>query len=239
MVQEEQMQHVLFGLDASSSNDEIRDKVFAKAHEVRYFSLATIPASGNVPGARILDFMQAEADGMIYFGVGTGKTCHADIEKSPVVTLNGSVVNEDSGQSEHRMLISFRISGVVKKAENQKAIEQYWLRNPGSRKMWEKSLDSFCIYCLHAGEGELYQVYRNDRIYRLRFGFGGRSPRPFRYQIMTDLCTGCGECVQTCTASIIEMIDGKAVIPFHHCYECGVCFKTCPYGAVQEFGQSG
>lgn len=228
------MKNVLFGLEYTSSNEEIRDKTFAKAHAARYFSMATIPASGHVPGSRILDFMVCSDDGLIYFGVGSGKTCNADIEKNPVVTLNGSFVSEDTGDPEHRMLIAFRISGRVKKAVNPNAIKAYWVRNPGSRKMWEKSLDSFSIYCLYRGEGELYQVYKNDRIYRLRFGFGGSLPRPFRYQINTDACIGCGECVKTCTANIIEIKEEKARIPFHHCYECGVCFQTCPHGAISK-----
>ncbi len=192
------MKNVLFGLTIDSSNEEITGMTFDKAHEARYFSLATMPSSGSMPGARYLDFMRSEDDGLLYFGVGTGKPCNKDIEKNPLVTLNGSFVGEDTGESEHRMLIAFRVSGRVKKADNPKAVEEYWLRNPGSQKMWEKGLEKFVIYCLYEGEGELYQVYKNDRIYRLRFNFGGYPLRPFVYTIKTDKCVGCGKCAEAC-----------------------------------------
>lgn len=232
------MKDVLFGLTVESGNQTIMDKVFDKAHEARYFSLSTLPAQGSLPGSRFLDFMRSASDGLLYFGVGTGKPCNEDIEVHPVVTLNGSFVGEDTGESEHRQLISFRITGRVRLCDNPQAEREYWERNPGSRKMWEKSMDSFAIYCLYQGEGELYQVYRNDRIYRLRFGFGGVEPRPFHYQVDASRCTGCGLCVEACTAGIMLMEDGRARIPYQHCYECGVCRKACPHGAVVKMERS-
>ena len=235
---EGKVKDVLFGLTVESGNQTIMDKVFDKAHEARYFSLSTLPAQGSLPGSRFLDFMRSASDGLLYFGVGTGKPCNEDIEAHPVVTLNGSFVGEDTGESEHRQLISFRITGHVRLCDNPQAEREYWERNPGSRKMWEKSMDSFAIYCLYQGEGELYQVYRNDRIYRLRFGFGGVDPRPFHYQVDAARCTGCGLCVEACTAGIMLMEDGRARIPYQHCYECGVCRKACPHGAVLKMERS-
>lgn len=232
------MKNVLFGLTVESSNQAILDMVFNKAHEARYFSLSTLPAEGSLPGSRFLDFMRCADDGLLYFGVGTGKPCNEDIEAHPVVTLNGSFVGDDTGESEHRQLISFRITGRVRRCDNPEAEREYWERNPGSRKMWEKSMDSFVIYCLWQGEGELYQVYKNDRIYRLRFGFGGVAPRPFHYRVNEALCVGCGACVEACTAGIMTLENGKAHIPFQHCYECGVCRKACPQGAIEKSPRS-
>lgn len=228
------MKNVMFGLTKNSSNEEIKSLVFAKAHEARYFSMATIPSNGELPGTRFLDFMTCKDDQLIYFGVGAGKVCGEDIAANPVIALNGAFVGEDVGYAEHRSLIAFRISGYVRKANNPRAIREYWLRNPGSKKMWENGMDVFKIYCLYKGEGELYQVYKNDKIYRLRFGFGGMEPRPYHYQIASELCSGCGICQKVCTARIIELIDGKASIPHHHCYECGRCFQACPTGAVKK-----
>ena len=232
------MKDVLFGLTVESDNETIMDMVFSKAHEARYFSMATLPAQGALPGSRFLDFMRSASDGLLYFGVGTGKPCHEDMEAHPVVTLNGSFVGDDTGESEHRSLISFRITGRVRLCDNPQAEREYWERNPGSRKMWEKSMDSFAIYCLYQGEGELYQVYKNDRIYRLRFGFGGVAPRPFHYQVDSSRCVGCGACVEACTAGIMEVKNGVAEIPYQHCYECGVCRKACPHGAVMKMERS-
>ena len=99
---EGKVKDVLFGLTVESGNQTIMDKVFDKAHEARYFSLSTLPAQGSLPGSRFLDFMRSASDGLLYFGVGTGKPCNEDIEAHPVVTLNGSFVGEDTGESEHR-----------------------------------------------------------------------------------------------------------------------------------------
>ncbi len=57
--------------------------------------------------------------------------------------------------------------------------------------------------------------------------------------IQSDLCTGCGLCVQDCTFKHLTLRDGKAApVPTTHCSECGHCFAICPQGAVQMAGTS-
>ena len=71
-----------------------------------------------------------------------------------------------------------------------------------------KNLDTYLnIHYLRQYE-EFYQVYKNDGVYRLRFGFGGEQARPYRYQTDSELCVGCGSCSEVCTANIIEIKDG-------------------------------
>jgi electron transfer flavoprotein alpha subunit/NAD-dependent dihydropyrimidine dehydrogenase PreA subunit len=46
-----------------------------------------------------------------------------------------------------------------------------------------------------------------------------------------DLCTGCGNCVDTCPFVGIEIIDNKAVIT-EGCNFCGSCLDACPVNAI-------
>ena len=49
-----------------------------------------------------------------------------------------------------------------------------------------------------------------------------------------DKCEGCGECVDNCPASILEMVDGKADVTgdLSDCLGCESCVSVCPSGAV-------
>jgi len=48
---------------------------------------------------------------------------------------------------------------------------------------------------------------------------------------VTDDCTGCGICVKTCPFGAILVIDGKAVVQ-DACTLCGACVQVCPFKAL-------
>ena len=48
---------------------------------------------------------------------------------------------------------------------------------------------------------------------------------------VTDACTGCGTCVETCIFEAISIKDGKAVHSAQ-CRGCGRCERYCPNGAI-------
>jgi len=56
-----------------------------------------------------------------------------------------------------------------------------------------------------------------------------------------EKCTGCGLCVEVCSDSVIELIDGKAVATHKGsvfgCIGCGQCMAVCPEGAVSVTGR--
>ena len=48
---------------------------------------------------------------------------------------------------------------------------------------------------------------------------------------ITDHCTGCGICVDSCFVRAITIKNGKAVIS-QECRGCGRCIETCPHAAI-------
>ncbi len=49
--------------------------------------------------------------------------------------------------------------------------------------------------------------------------------------ISTDVCTGCGGCIDLCPAIAISMVDDKAVVDNEPCTDCKICVKVCPVNA--------
>ncbi len=57
--------------------------------------------------------------------------------------------------------------------------------------------------------------------------------------INTDECSGCGECVESCPAQILGLVEGKAQVTGEasECLGCESCVVVCSAGhiTVQEF----
>lgn len=51
-----------------------------------------------------------------------------------------------------------------------------------------------------------------------------------------EICTGCGNCIFTCTVEAIHLENEKAEIDREGCVECGNCLRVaeCPTGALQQ-----
>jgi heterodisulfide reductase subunit A len=52
-------------------------------------------------------------------------------------------------------------------------------------------------------------------------------------RVFTNLCTGCGMCVQVCPYEAIALKDGKVEVNEVLCEGCGTCSATCLRGAIQ------
>ncbi len=48
----------------------------------------------------------------------------------------------------------------------------------------------------------------------------------------SNICTGCGICVDTCPVQAIEMVDGIAKVNPEVCTGCGICVDACPVQAI-------
>ena len=53
-------------------------------------------------------------------------------------------------------------------------------------------------------------------------------------EVLTDRCTGCGECQAACQCNAIRVISGKAEVHAEACNSCGCCRLVCPAGAVAD-----
>jgi nitroreductase/NAD-dependent dihydropyrimidine dehydrogenase PreA subunit len=54
-----------------------------------------------------------------------------------------------------------------------------------------------------------------------------------RIEIDTDLCSGCGLCVNVCPTGTISLIGGKATVSAEESILCGHCEAVCPQGAIR------
>jgi ferredoxin len=51
-------------------------------------------------------------------------------------------------------------------------------------------------------------------------------------RIDSELCTGCGACIDACTFEAIQLVDQCAEIVPASCTQCGECLDVCPNGAI-------
>ena len=52
--------------------------------------------------------------------------------------------------------------------------------------------------------------------------------------VITDKCTVCGSCKDTCPAEAIKEGEKQYTIDPETCVECGVCVDSCPVQAIVE-----
>ncbi len=54
------------------------------------------------------------------------------------------------------------------------------------------------------------------------------------YQVNESKCTGCGDCVKSCSHNAISLSGGVATISSSSCTSCGNCVKSCKHGAISN-----
>ena len=52
--------------------------------------------------------------------------------------------------------------------------------------------------------------------------------------VISDECTMCGSCVETCPSEAISEGDPKYVIDPDLCIDCASCVDACPVQAISE-----
>ncbi|MFX1562112.1 MAG: ATP-binding protein [Promethearchaeota archaeon] len=55
----------------------------------------------------------------------------------------------------------------------------------------------------------------------------------YQAEVNSDLCAGCGTCVQVCQMEAVTLTDETATINLDRCIGCGVCVANCPSDALK------
>ncbi len=56
----------------------------------------------------------------------------------------------------------------------------------------------------------------------------------FKVSVDSEKCKGCEECVEVCTAKVLEMREGKSVpVQEEKCLGCESCCEVCGEKAIQ------
>lgn len=211
---------ILFGLDARSTNQEIMDKAWNILKEIRSMPAATV--RDGLPESRVIDFCVL-SDNNPYFIASKGKALHQDLSLCPYIVLC------------HRYgrWTTFRLRAKVEIcSDDKKAWDEFFSYNQGTATMYGDYIGILDLFKLVSGEGELFQLWADDKLKRARFSFGGAEPKPYLYDIDEAKCTGCGACVPACCESAIHHKDGRYIVSHMDCNECGKCYVACPEGAI-------
>lgn len=222
------------GMTLDTPNDQVKQTAFQFAVDVGYMIFATISLDGTAPTARGLEVHYLDNEGNLYLGVAKGKPCYFEFQKNPWTT--GVIVRETVGRLSASVRITTHLTE-VDPAREPEIYQRYWEQNPGTKALYRKDLDMFRIFRFDRGEGEIFHLPEPDVTCRVRFSFGGESPRPWAYTIDKERCVGCGVCQEACMENVIHPgADGTYEIDHFMCLECGRCAMHCPTGAAHYNG---
>ena len=217
------------GFTPHSENEDVRRAAFQFLQECGYVILATTRLDGKTPASRGLEVHILDEEGNLYIGLSKGKPLYDELKAFPY--LAATAVRSTS----KRLSVSVRLTAEVEEVNSPALFARYWELNPGTKSLYRKDLANFKLFKLTKGEGEIFHVCEDDQTARVRFGFGGGSPTPFRYFINTEECIACGACQAACLTNTIDETDeGYYVINHFGCLECGKCKEVCPTEAIKD-----
>ncbi len=207
---------ILWGLTDENTDRQVMEMV--KQLINKHPSLPTATVAHGHPECRVISYYVL-SDGNIYFMTSKGKPFYQQLCANPELVANSSIDGH----------YALKIHAFVKDVTTDKAIwDEFFSINPGTMKMYRKNPDIMVVYKLEKGEGEMFHLYQEERIRRMRFAFGGMEKLPMTYKI-TDRCIGCGACMDSCVEKAIHKDEnGKCYIRYMDCDDCGICYTKCP-----------
>lgn len=159
--------------------------------QVKICSASTVDREGH-SRSRIINIMIAAEEGM-YIVTSKGKPFYEQLEETGEIALSAMCPDCQS----------LKFYGKVKKVE-KKWVDEVFRQNPGMNEVYPGDtryiLDAFLIY---EGYGEWFDLL-NYPINRETFSYGtAEEVCGFR---ITDLCIGCGACMEVCPAGAVKKL---------------------------------
>ena len=185
--------------------------------------VATVDADGQ-PVTCVIDMMCADEKGL-YFLTAKGKSFYKRLKDKGFIALSGKK-GEDT-----MSCVAVSVRGKVKEIGSD-MLPVLFEKNPYMYEIYptEDSRKALTVFQFYEGSGEWFDLSQKP-IERDSFSFGGAENKSSGY-FVTDNCISCGACLNDCSQSCIDLIDGKAVIRQQNCLHCGNCAAVCPVGAV-------
>ena len=203
------------GLLPTADNDEVKARAFELLKKIRSVSLATI--NGDRPAVRIVSVSAIRED-RIYFLAPRGKPLYHQIEDIPYIAVCGMTPD----------FIVVRVEGPLTFMKDRTFLEKLI---EGKAGMYTGKTDILNMFYLAKGNGEIFDL-SSDLPMRLPFAFGGAFVKEQGYRI-TDVCTACGICKESCTCDAVFEGDIYRIDPVR-CLHCGRCYETCPENAIEK-----
>ena len=162
-----ELKNILWGLTDENTEEEIRQKVFELIRDISFFPTATV--NNGQPENRLIDYNMLP-DGELYFMTSKGKPFYKQLMERPEIVICSAV---DS-------LYSLKLRAWVKEipVTDTWVWDEFFKLNPGTVKMYRKNFSIVSVFKLEKGDGEIFHLYAEEKIRRLRFAFGGGEKLP-------------------------------------------------------------
>lgn len=204
---------------------ETKDYLNFIVNEIHTVVVATVDDEG-LPVTAAIDMMYADDDS-VYFLTAKGKNLYDRLKNRKYLALTG-MKGQDTMS---RVALSLR--GTVREIGEEK-LEILLDKNPYMYEIYptEESRKALSVFQIYEGVGNWFDLSKRP-IERNSFSFGNHGLEDKGYFI-SDICIGCGKCIEVCPQDCISSMGIPYVIEQNNCLHCGNCEGICPYDAVER-----
>lgn len=204
---------------------ETKDYLNFIVNEIHTGVVATVDDEG-LPVTAAIDMMYADDDS-VYFLTAKGKNLYDRLKNRKYLALTG-IKGQDTMS---RVALSLR--GTVREIGEEK-LEILLDKNPYMYEIYptEESRKALSVFQIYEGVGDWFDLSKRP-IERNSFSFGNHGLEDKGYFI-SDICIGCGKCIEVCPQDCISSMGIPYVIEQNNCLHCGNCEGICPYDAVER-----
>lgn len=217
------------------------EEIFEYAEKIGFLTFSTIE-EGCVH-SRIAHFYAADEDGL-YLRSMFIKPFFKQMIKSGKLSVCGMYPAtkitgyDENGVPDFEPGYTFRVTGDVRELSEEEVQVKAEKNSEFKIALFDmKKYPATRNLVMYRGKGEIYDfdfemVNRDHKLLRKRFAFGGEEFNP-PGSVITDKCTECGTCYETCTFKAIEPGSPYRVIG-ERCDECASCILVCPEEAIEQ-----